>query len=144
MDGIRQVTPTLWRGPRPQSQADVQALQALGVLQVVNLQSDVIEGLQVEQEKAWVTGENIEFFHQPMSLITPPAKEQVSSVLVLLGLVPTYLHCHDGVDRTGVCCAALRVKGGATFGAAIGEMIDDGFHLDWYALWLPEIQKWAT
>jgi len=38
---------------------------------------------------------------------------------------------------------AYRISKGATFGTAVGEMIDDGFHLAAYALWLPFLQSWA-
>jgi protein tyrosine/serine phosphatase len=144
---IRIVNPKLYRGPRPTSAIDVGWLYAdRGIRRIVNLQGTIFESAKVAEEMAWATDSCIDFRHCPLSIVTPPDAGAIAAILALLASdpAPTYLHCHDGVDRTGVICAALRVASGATFGEAVGEMIDDGFHLKPYAAWLPFLQAELT
>lgn len=147
IDDLRQVVPNLYRGPRPVCLADVQALRArFAIGAILNLQSDVLEAPQVREEAAWATAVGISFQHQPWSWLMPPDAAAIANALPLLvaaaagSAPPLYIHCHDGVDRTGVCCLAFRCAAGWTFGRAAGEMLDAGFHLTRYCWWLPEVR----
>jgi protein tyrosine phosphatase len=134
------------RGPRPDSAEDMDYLVQRGIKRILNLQGLIVEFLQVEEEKSWAAQRGVEFVHQAWSLITPPSIKEINAALhymapVVAPLGTTYVHCHDGVDRTGIACLAYRcVKQGWTFGKAVGEMIDDGTHLHWYSWWLPTVQ----
>jgi protein tyrosine phosphatase (PTP) superfamily phosphohydrolase (DUF442 family) len=143
MGPIRAVADKLYRGPRPESQSDVDGLREYPIVRIVNLQGFVAEVIQVAHEQTWAGAAGIEFLHLPWNLVTPPtgAAIQAAQVAMASPRGAVYVHCHDGVDRTGVACLGYRVARGMTFGAAVGEMIDDGFHLDRYFFWLPVLQS---
>jgi protein tyrosine phosphatase (PTP) superfamily phosphohydrolase (DUF442 family) len=131
----------LWRGGRPESIDDVRSLTAKGIGRVVNLQSEWFEQPQWEEERGWCAGAGMPFFRKPMSWLTCPTPEQLDEAVVGLVADPdkgTFVHCHDGVDRTGAVVASYRVRyGGWSWGRAFGEMLELGFHYDRYLYWLP-------
>ncbi len=134
-----EVSPGIWRGARPKSADDLARFYT-----VVSLQCSTLELMQVAEEKAWCDGLGIEFVHVPMSMILPPSQDSVNKALdqsFYRRHGQTLLHCHDGVDRTGVVIFNRRIQEGWSFGKAIGEMIDMGFHLDRYFWWLPELRR---
>lgn len=140
---VKYVAPGLYRGPRPESRDDMFSLwKNRGVDRIVNLQGYVLELAQVEEERLWASNaeHGIDFHHVPMDLVTPPTQADIAAALTAALAKPgtTYLHCHDGVDRTGVVCMAYRmIVAKWTLGRAIGEMYDAGFHWGKYALWSP-------
>jgi protein tyrosine/serine phosphatase len=140
---ILEVVPGVYRGPRPETIADVFWLKAQGIGRVLNLQGWVLEAIQEAHEEAWCKSVGVEYQHFPLDLIRPPS---VADMRVAVGKINAwkgnvYVHCHDGVDRTGMVCAAYRItEGHVTVGQAAGEMIDDGFHLVPYAFWLQSLR----
>lgn len=137
---FNQFAPNIWRGPKPQTKEILQRFQV-----VINLQSETIEAPYVWQERDWCKQLGIEFHHVGMSLITPPTKDQLIEVLghLVNAAVPTYIHCAEGVDRTGISVAFYENhKNHRGFGDVIGEAIDMGFHLDRYCWWLPIVRQY--
>lgn len=141
---IFEFAPGLYRGPRPQSFADVLQLRdQFKIAKIINLQGFVAELIQVKEEQSWCQSIEMPFRHIPLDLIRPPSLATVGAVLAEINSTTfgcAYVHCHDGVDRTGVVCMAFAVRNGLTFGTAIGQMIDRGFHLHPYAMWLHTLQ----
>jgi protein tyrosine/serine phosphatase len=142
-DTVRVVTGKLLRGSRPQTEADVQWLRdEHGVRTVLNLQGFVVEEPQVAEERGWCAKAGLTFLHVGMNLLTSPPIESIKAALSYARLWSNegaYLHCHDGLDRTGVVVAALRMTEGRTFGEAMGEAFDDGFHIKRYFYWIPDL-----
>lgn len=136
---IAQVDTNLWRGPRPNSAA---ALRWSGIDLVVNLESGFYEfsHLEVDQEREFLQTNGIEMVHIKMNAILCPSYDNVASALAAIDSGrKVYVHCKDGVDRTGcvVACYRVHVQGWSP-GAAIKEMHSMGFHLRyWY--WLPSL-----
>lgn len=97
MDGVTQVVPGLYRGPRPQSQAALASLRSdLGVNTILDLQSDA-EIADVYDETEWAKALNMAFNHQPWSLVFPPSAAQIANALAVVRNQNTakavYVHC---------------------------------------------------
>ncbi len=129
-------SPGRWRGPKP----DI-SLCFRNWKSILSLQCATLETMQVSEEREWCAKQNVPFFHVPMSMITPPTGTEIDAALSIINNQsnwPILVHCHDGVDRTGIVVAHHRMEiGNKTFGEAIGEMLDMGFHLQRYFWWLP-------
>lgn len=139
---------TLWRGPRPASEAELVALKCPII---INLEEGWFEFLhgEVHQEFEWTLKNGIFLFHYPMSDFRAPSFVKVRQALVAItGGLKTgdvYLHCLHGEDRTGFVCAAYRmVNQNWTYDQATAEMFSLGFHKIPYLLWLPELKKYAS
>ena len=120
---FRRVSEDLLRGGQP-SLAGFRALKALGVKTVVNLRhyhSDrhMTERAGLDYEhvdiKSWsiYSGQVLRF----LEIVTDKRR------------TPVFIHCHDGIGRTGVLCAMYRMAvGGWSQDDAITEMKQAG---DW-------------
>lgn len=132
---ITRVARNLYRGPRPKS---FEELKALGIKHVISLQSgaeDLLTESVYEHEVAESFGIVIHRFH--WSDITPPTRNQIIAALSVVGdgFTPTYVHCHSGVDRTGVLIMFWRiVQQKWIYQWAEHEWIDMGRHW-WYGWW---------
>lgn len=133
-----EVSSGIWRGSRPNGEAGLEGFKT-----ILSLQCSTFERAQVFEEEDWCFNQNKDFLHVPMSLIAPPSSEDIDKALKIIlspASWPILVHCHDGVDRTGVVIAAYRMFTNQSFGSAVGEMLDKGFHLDRYFWWLPALR----
>jgi protein tyrosine/serine phosphatase len=140
---LNQVRGIVYRAAMPQALKDLAYYASFGIRRIVNLQGRILERSQVRREREWCETAGMEFVHYPMNLLLPPGAAKLRDVINLLRLdmKPTLVHCHDGVDRTGVVCAALKYSHGESIGSVIGDMLDYGFHINRYFYWLPLIVR---
>lgn len=130
------------RGSRPLDIADWDELIDAHIATVLDLKS----GEEAEDPQSeMLVNLGIAPVHIKMSFITPPTKAQIDEALAVLKdskLAPVFVHCKDGVDRTGVVCAAYRVAVcGWSVDNAILEMKAMGFHRYRYFWWIPFVKK---
>lgn len=140
------VTDNLYRGPRPKN---IKELQDIGITHVIDLQSGFLEYMtsdQYEQEKNDL-GLNMRFIDYDLSVVFPPKKELVVSILTSMVLIEKmgklYIHCRVGQDRTGYIMAAYRMTiQGWTYEEAIKEMYSLGFNRLRYFWWTWFLKKY--
>jgi protein tyrosine/serine phosphatase len=125
------VTATLYRGGQP-SKDGFDELKKLGVRIVVNLRDD-----NSETERSVVTTAGLEYVAIPWNC-RHPANSLAARFLQVLRAnreKKVFVHCHAGVDRTGLMIAAYRMaEHGWTPEQATDEMKDFGFnfiHRSW-------------
>jgi protein tyrosine/serine phosphatase len=102
------VSDTVYRGGRPDG-AGVFRLKELGVKTIIDLEND---DNAVAQEKEWAANAGLFFIHEPMNGMESPRDNEVDDILSKIGdpaLTPVYVHCMEGVDRTGLIIALYRV-----------------------------------
>ncbi|MGK5089101.1 tyrosine-protein phosphatase [Bdellovibrionota bacterium FG-2] len=137
---FQEAAPGIYRGGQPETAADYDMLQSLGVRTIINLRSD--ETVAVESEVAKLR--EIEFISAPMKGFTAPKDETVELALTTLmdpGFYPVFIHCKQGKDRTGLVVGLYRVyHDGWKPRAAYKEMRKIGFNhwllgLDVYYWW---------
>lgn len=143
-----QVTDKFYRGPRPQN--GLLQIQSLGFGSIINLESDIYEICHddvYQQEQPLDYG--IRPFRYRLSDYTQPHPDVVRAVLRRIATenshgFSVYMHCLHGVDRTGYCCAAYRMLyQGWSYGAAVKEMFDLGFHRFPYWWWVPSLKQYV-
>ena len=133
---ISKVADGIWRGPRPMDLEYLSLIKALGVEVVIDLES------------AWFLDwysrvDTMRFIglikqHCPMSSLrlTPDPQIVDSAVRLMTSGVSCYVHCREGVDRTGIVVASYRIRTGWPRERAIKEMLDLGFDSYRYWMWL--------
>jgi protein tyrosine phosphatase (PTP) superfamily phosphohydrolase (DUF442 family) len=126
-----EVTSTLYRGGQP-SRDGFDELKKLGVQIVVNLRDD-----NADTEHSLVTAAGLEYVTIPWNC-RHPANALAARFLEVLRENPqkkVFVHCHAGVDRTGLMIAVYRMtEQGWTPEQAGDEMRDFGFnfiHRSW-------------
>ena len=122
-----QVSPAIYRGGRP-DQPGVQALVQMGIKTIIDLEnSDEV----VATESGWAKQAGLNFIHEPMNGLEAPRDAEVDDILAKMNdpsLQPVFVHCMQGVDRTGLIIALYRViTEGWTPKDAHAEMMDHGF-----------------
>lgn len=126
---FHRVDQNVYRGgqPTPESWID---LRRLGVKTVVDLRRER-EHSTTDEKKA-VEAAGMRYVNVPMYGIVAPAGETVSKVLNLLqasDAVPVFVHCRQGVDRTGTIIACYRIShDGWRNEAALEEASAFGMH----------------
>ena len=137
---VTKVTEGLYRGARP-SAADFRNLQS--VYNIVTCLD--LEGPRFStEEETWCSQLGIASLLIPMSTIARPELEKVHMAMSFIQAArrPIYVHCHQGVDRTGIVCAAYRVwVQDWPVQDAWAEMMQMGFHKWRYLFWLPRIRE---
>ncbi|MGH6863224.1 MAG: tyrosine-protein phosphatase [Methylocella sp.] len=133
-----ELIPGMFRGPRPtltELASWSPRLRAVIDLEPVRIAKG-------EQSDAAKLGINEQLC--PMSSIWPPNHATVIEVAKKLetAALPVLVHCHQGVDRTGVVIAFWRVM----FCQwdpdwALDEMLSMGFHRWRYRYWMPSIRR---
>lgn len=122
-----EVTPTLFRGAQP-SERGFESLAKMGVSIVVDLR----EGDQVQREQKEVTALGMKFVAISWNC-TEPKDEYFSKFLSLLRNNPgkkVFVHCHAGVDRTGMMIASYRMaEQGWTSEESMREMKTFGYSM---------------
>jgi hypothetical protein len=121
--------PGLWRGERP-SRGDATWLLQHGVATVVNLEVFLSDRFAFDRATAPAAAHQVQYFHipdfEPVHLINWSLLD--THVARFIAIVqeapkPIYVHCLDGLDRTGVLIASYRVLvAGVDEETAIAEM----------------------
>ena len=119
----------MWRGERP-SRTDATWLMEHGVATVVNLEVLLSDRLAFDRAHAPPGPHEVQYFHvpdfEPVHLVNwTLLDDHVAHFIAIVrdSPKPIYVHCLDGLDRTGVLIAAYRVLvGGVDQETAIREM----------------------
>jgi protein tyrosine/serine phosphatase len=125
---FHQVSDGYYRGGRP-DEAGVQRLAQMGVKTILDLENDPAA---MATEQGWAEANGITFLTSPMDGMKTPNDQAVDEILALLkdkSKGPFYIHCMQGVDRTGLVVALHRVfNEGWTPADAYDEWKAMGFH----------------
>lgn len=138
-----QITPTIFRGPRPLSLA---LLRQQGITLVIDLQSGA-ENLLTDTPYEFEDPDDfgMQVINFKWSNIWPPTAYQVLAFLSVMHISRDkniYIHCHSGVDRTGFAAAIIRMRlCGFAFKTAHDEFVSMGRHW-WFWWWKYELKKW--
>jgi len=128
---ILPITPGVWRSAQPVTTADWDEVQALGVTQIIKLNTEG-EG---SESQARLRG--IKVFACPIPFICQFATEpDLQSIRDLIPFITdgTLIHCTHGQDRTGLVCALYRMSCGWSKQQAEDEMMSLGFHPELFGL----------
>lgn len=101
-----EVTPTLFRGAQP-TERGFENLSKMGIAIIVDLR----EGSEVQREEREVTALGMKFVAISWNC-TQPRDEYFAKFLSVLRNNPdkkVFVHCHAGVDRTGMMIASYRM-----------------------------------
>jgi protein-tyrosine phosphatase len=112
----------IWAGPYP-SEAAIQKLTEYGVKTLINLTRD--------DEKLWFglrsyrqfLPDGVRMFRFPLwSYDIPPLEQMLQIVEILEDKSPSYLHCRQGLDRTGIVAMLTLMKRGMQLGSALDHL----------------------
>ncbi len=130
-----QVTVNIFRGPRP-TLAILNQLHQIGCKSILNLEESLF-GFQTYGKPVLDFVE----YNVPLSqqLTCPPNPDQVNQCLSILldeKTFPIYVHCKEGVDRTGfiIACYNVFIRKW-TPDEAIKDMFNQGYHKWRYLMW---------
>ena len=119
-----------FRGAEPKTAADFQALKALGINTVIDLQAEA-----EPTERGMVESLGMRYVHIPMVSKKYPTEEAVAAFLKTVddpGTGKFYLHCAGGRHRTGAMGAVYRfTKYGWNFDQVYREMKQFDFYTAW-------------
>lgn len=110
----------IYRGGMPTAKSDYDRLVKLGIRSIISLQE---LGQHVDRDKSrWnaalkKAGRTADhnpgyFIHHPMNSAVKPSKEIVLDILADMtdpSLLPAFIHCYQGRDRTGFVVALYRI-----------------------------------
>ncbi len=138
----RQFAGGVFRGPSPQTTEDWLQLKYLGITTCLNLQSGapLLNDGSPLQEMISSERYGVKTWCLPLGEILPPTKNELELAFKFIFQTPIkgciYVHCHTGVDRTGMVMAYGRIHSllGWTKKKAVAEMKDLGMHW-WYYWW---------
>jgi protein tyrosine/serine phosphatase len=136
----------IWRGERP---TDLTGLKNLGIKRIINLESGMYELIRVYDNEFSI--EQLQFppdfgmveYHMPVKAYSPPPVKFIYKILDLVrDGIPTYIHCKQGVDRTGFVAAVIRMQINRwPYERALTEWKQLGRH-PWFFWWESELIKW--
>jgi len=141
---MKKISEHLFRGPRPKSYV---GLRNLGFKRCISLQSgaeDFFTDSLLEHQKPEACG--IELIRIKMSNFFPPTESEMLALVFLFAAgiqnnIKTYMHCHSGVDRTGIGAVLHRVLfEGWTIEDAFAEWKREGRHW-WFFWWTPIVRR---
>jgi len=150
MQNFHKVRAGLYRGGHPNT-AGVAYLKKIGIKTIVDLEvGDFIEAMpwDISQELADAKKDGIKVIRHPMSALEPALSSDSSIAAIFdhmidtmmtqlddTSLMPIYVHCAHGQDRTGLVIGLERViDEGWTPKAAHDEMLKLGFHMEFVGL----------
>jgi tyrosine-protein phosphatase SIW14 len=132
LPNFHQVNDKLYRGAQPKAPG-LQELAKLGIKTVVNL-SGPGEGAGVEETQT--RNQGLRYFNVPLKRSGRPRDADILRILSILNTPeyqPVFVHCKEGVDRTGTVVAVYRIAhDGWTSHEARAEADRYGMH-DWAA-----------
>ena len=108
LPNFHQVNSKLYRGAQPKV-GGLQELADLGIKTVVNLRGKG-EGGQKEEEEA--RSKSLRYFNVPFERAGRPRDAEIEQVLSIINdpeNQPVFVHCAQGVDRTGTVIAVYRI-----------------------------------
>lgn len=132
VDYAAEVSEGLIRGSQP-SPRTIAWLKQRGVKTVLNLRR-----FHGKTERERVLSAGMRYEHLPLEASDPPSQDQITRFLSLVTddrLKPIYVHCAQGVDRTGTMMAIYRMEiEGWSNQAAFAEMKYFGANRIWWDL----------
>lgn len=125
--------------------SDFSRLEGLGVKNILSLQGNLVEIYRndIEDDCDDFIGR---VYFVPLGSVVPPSRQQVAKCLAFIKscVGPVYIHCEQGVDRTGFIVASYRmVLCGESWSFAVGEMFRSGFHKLQYWWWTFALLRYA-
>jgi tyrosine-protein phosphatase SIW14 len=144
---MEQVATGVFRGPRP---TDLKGFAELGIKRIVDLESGVHDffyddAYELEDPKNY----GLLKVDIPVFALQPPSPHDVNRIMRVLepesiekyGSV--YVHCEQGVDRTGFVIAVYRMRiEGWSFDRARDEMYAHGFHRYRFFWWSRQLKRY--
>jgi tyrosine-protein phosphatase SIW14 len=105
---FHQLNEHVYRGAQPTDEG-LQYLAKIGVKTVIDLRE---ADERAQAEESVVTAAGMKYVNVPMTGLTPPTEPEITRILEILedetgGAV--FVHCRQGVDRTGAVMAAYRI-----------------------------------
>ena len=130
-ENFAKVGPDLFRGGGP-SDNDMKLLYNMGVRTDISLQMNTgAEGAIVAHEREVARSLNMNFIKLPLPFRREPPKAMVDQFLAVFKqarILPAYVHCKHGRDRTGTMVGIFRITHDGWTGAkALEEMKSFGF-----------------
>ena len=122
LPNLHRVSDNLYRGAQPTAEG-LKQLEKLGIKTVVNLRF-------LTSDRKMLKGTQLDYEHINTTTFTTETKNVIRFLKIATDpqRMPIFVHCHRGVDRTGVMCAAYRiVVEGWSKEEAIEEMTKGGF-----------------
>lgn len=108
IENFSKVGEHVYRGAQP-TDAGFSYLAKIGVKMVIDLRET---DQRSSAEERTVTANGMHYVNVPMTGLTPPTEAEISKILALLEdetSGPVFVHCRQGVDRTGAVIAAYRI-----------------------------------
>ncbi len=105
---FHQVDEHVYRGAQPADEG-FQYLAKIGVKTVIDLRET---DERAQAEEGVVTAAGMKYVNVPMTGLTPPTDSEITKILAILedgGAGAVFVHCKQGVDRTGAVIAAYRI-----------------------------------
>lgn len=125
---FHEVNNKLYRGAQP-GPGGLQKLAGLGIKTVVNLRG---QGENVRKEEAEARAAGLRYFSIPFDRTGRPDDAEMKQVLAIIDTPeyqPVFVHCKQGVDRTGTVIAIYRIThDGWTSEQAKAEANRNGMH----------------
>lgn len=122
LPNLHKVSDGLYRGAQPTAEG-MKQLEKLGIKTVVNLRF-------LTSDRKKLKGTQLDYEHINTTTFSTETKNVIRFLKIATDpqRAPVFVHCHRGVERTGVMCAAYRiVVEGWSKEQAIEEMTKGGF-----------------
>jgi protein tyrosine/serine phosphatase len=123
LPNLYKVSPDLYRGAQPEK-SGIEELKKLGIKTIINFRTS-------NEDQRLIKGYTFNYFHLPMNAFFP-GKEKFSRFLEIVSdpaMVPVFIHCKHGADRTGAAAALYRINIQQWDpDEAINEMVNGGYH----------------
>lgn len=122
LPNLHKVSDGLYRGAQPTAEG-MKQLDKFGIKTVVNLRFLI-------SDRRMLKGTQLDYEHINTTTFTTETKDVIRFLKIATDQerTPVFVHCHRGVERTGVMCAAYRiVVQGWSKQEAIEEMTKGGF-----------------